>query len=161
MRDRLESFFGSPGEFLRDHRYGIVKLISFYNYLFRLGKLMGTSYIISYEDFKEDSQTQFRNLVSYLGLPKKEKIINQVITEGFFDNLQKLGLNKEYLDSPLSPANPDNINSYKVRSGFDTDFFNIFNQEDLLYISTVVDCLLSRDVPDSIRHCFKQPERTN
>ncbi len=155
-RDRINVFTGTPSQFLRDPRFGITKIVSFYNQLHELRSTLDTCHLFSYEQFTRDPKPPFRRMIGALGLPVDESLTDQVIEESSFENMKRLSVAPQYVGSVIAPSDPTRPETFKVRSaGRDTK--ELFNPDDLAHIDRVIDALfLHKDHPD-YRECLGRP----
>ncbi len=156
-RDRAKVFSGTPSEFVRDHRYGIVKLVTFFNLFHELQTILGPTLIISYEDFKDNPADCLLRVLESLAIPIDEGFLLESVQDGKLENMKGLSVMPAYLKTPLGPADPNNPNSYKVRNGTNKGFQKLFSQEDVTYLGRVIDdLLLFKDYP-YVKACAELP----
>ncbi len=157
-RDRIRVFDGTPSQFLRDPRNGVIKLVSFYNLFETIRPTLTNCKIISYEAVLEAPKPALKNIVETIGLPIDDTILSDVVKEASFDNMKRLSVTPEYAGTVLAPTDPTRPETFKVRSG-GRDKAQLFNDEDLAYIDRVVgDLFLHQDKPE-YRSCLGQPTK--
>jgi hypothetical protein len=155
-RDRIKVFEGSPREFVRDPRYGAIKLVSFYNLFEELRPKLADCRVFSYEAMLEDPRPHFERVVAALGMRVDADLIDEVIEQASFENMKRLSVTPEYAGSVLAPTDPNNPVTFKVRSG-GRDKKQLFSAEDIVYIERVIDDLFQhKDKPDYAR-CLGDP----
>lgn len=155
-RDRIKVFDGSPSQFVRDPRYGVIKLISFYNQFEELRPALKTCHVFSYEQFTRESRPQLRRMIEALGLRVEQALIEQVIEESGFENMRRLSVTPQYAGSVIAPTDPTRPETFKIRSA-GRDKKELFDDEDLAFIDRVIDDLfLHKDKPD-YRDCLGRP----
>jgi len=139
-RDRIRVFEGTPSEFLRDPRYGAIKLVTFYNiWTEQVRGSLASHRVFSYENFAADPASQFPKLLQALDLPIRADWVEAVLAESTLQRMRELGLTPAYASTPLAPIDPLRSETYKVRGGAGNA--GLFTEDDLAYIETVVDAL--------------------
>jgi hypothetical protein len=141
-KDRAKVFSGTPSKFIRDHRYGVIKLITFLNLFHEIRDILGPTTIISYEEFKNNPKGCLIHILNNLTIPIDDQLVAETIKDGEIGNMKKLAMLPAYSKTPLGPADPDNPNSYKARNGTNKESKKIFNEKDIAYISRIIDDLL-------------------
>ncbi len=155
-RDRIKVFTGTPSQFVRDPRYGITKIVSFYNQFEKLRLTLNTCQLFSYEQFTRDPQPQLTRMIQALGLDIDESLIDQVIEESSFENMKRLSVTPQYAGSVIAPTDPNRPETFKVRSA-GQDKKELFNADDIHHIDRVTDALfLHKNNPD-YRECLGTP----
>lgn len=157
-RDRIKVFQGTPSEFLRDPRFGIIKLVTFYNILEEVRSGMDRCELIAYESLLDDPKGVFTQVVKALDLRVDEDLIDQVIEESSFENMKRLSLTPEYAGTVIAPIDPNNPQTFKVRSG-GQEKKSIFSENDLEYLHRVIDDLFLHKDKKEYRHCLGKPPR--
>ena len=155
-RDRIKVFTGTPSQFVRDPRYGAVKIVSFYNQLHELRSTLYDCHLFSYEQFTTDPHTQLRRMIEALSLKIDETLIDQVIDDSSFENMKRLSTEPQYAGSVIAPTDPTRPETFKVRSA-GRDKKDLFSQEDLAYIDRVVDTLFLHQEDPDYRACLGRP----
>jgi len=146
-RDRIKVFDGPPGAFVRDPRYGAVKLVTFYNlWTEQVRGQVARHRVFAYEHVLADPATQLAQVLAALDLPVRDEWVREVVAASTPDRMKALGLTPAYAGTPLAPTDPNRPETFKVRGGVgDAD---LFTDDDLAYIDAVVDALfIARDDP--------------
>ncbi|MDY7109420.1 MAG: sulfotransferase domain-containing protein [Planctomycetota bacterium] len=145
---RIRVFQGTPGEFLRSPRYGVIKLVTFYNLWTELAPSLGRREIISYDAMLDDPVDPLRRILAAFDIPGDDALVEDVVAEASFENMKRLGATPAYAGTVLAPADPNNPDSAKVRVGGKSKYDQLFSEADLAYIDRVVDDLLvERNAP--------------
>jgi hypothetical protein len=157
-RDRVRVFKGTPKQFIRDTRYGVIKLVAFYNLWEQIRPGLPRCAIISYESMLRDTQEQFEAILRALDIEIRDALVSRVIAESTFDHMKALSVTPAYRNTVLAPIDPDRPETFKVRQGgSDTD--SLFDDEDIAYIDAAVDHLfLAKDDP-VYADCLGEPVR--
>jgi hypothetical protein len=151
--ERNGTFQGTPSAFIRDSRFGIAKLVSFYNYIESVRSRTPAFHLFSYENFLENTELEFRRLVSILQLELSDSLIDEALEAGSFENMQALSLTPAYAKSIIAPVDPGRSQTYKVREGKGREHF--FSDEDREYIRRVVTDLFIGMDSEEYRACLE------
>jgi Sulfotransferase domain len=155
-RDRIKVFTGTPSQFLRDPRYGITKIVSFYNQLEELRPTLHNYHHFSYEQFTREPEQQLLRMIGNLSLRVDDTLINQVVEESGFENMKRLSVTPQYAGSVIAPTDPTRPETFKVRSA-GTDKSELFNAEDIAHIDRVIDALFLHKDHRDYQHCLGRP----
>jgi len=159
-RDRIKVFQGTPSQFVRDPRYGVIKLVSFYNQLEELRPFLKNCRVFSYEQFTLDPQPQLSRMIEALGLRVDEALIEQAIQESSFENMKRLSVTPQYASSVIAPTDPTRPETFKVRSA-GRDKKELFNTDDIAYIDRVIGDLFLHQTEPDYRLCIGRPKPKN
>jgi hypothetical protein len=139
---RIRVFQGTPSEFLRSPRYGVIKLITFCNLWGEIAPSLGRREIISYDAMLEDPIEPLRRILATFDIAIDDSLIEEVVEAASFENMKRLGASPAYAGTVLAPADPNNPDSAKVRVGGKSKYDELFTRADLAYIDRAVDDLL-------------------
>ena len=137
-RDRVKVFEGTPSEFVRSPLFGARKLAAFQALVESLKDRFSSFIPLTYEDFQADPAAGLRTVLEALGAEVDPESIGRAVGLGAFDSLRRLARSPEYAGTPIAPVDPDNPDSEKVRRGGDGGWRELFSEEDVLYISSVL-----------------------
>ena len=137
---RKRVYDGTLSEFLRDPRYGIQKIVTFYQLWEAARAVPEKLLVISYEDLHADPAKVLRETLGFLGasdLP--DRLVSEAIEYGRFDNMRRLeqagGLGE---GSRLRPADSADASSFKTRKGKVGGFAETLSEEDLAFANRVI-----------------------
>jgi len=133
-------------EFIRDPKYGIDKLIKFMNLWENNRDLAGKFLLMKYEDMKEDTKSEVKKFLDFIGLNVEEEIIDWAIEESRFEKMKEIEIKNtlENVSSPeLRAGNLDNEDSFKVRKGKVGGYSEYMSKEDVEFINQRVNNSLS------------------
>lgn len=136
-RYRLQIFSGTPSEFVRSPLFGMRKLVAFYDLMVDLRDRCGFFTVITYEDLRHDAAAGLRAVLRGLGAEIDADRVEKAVAAGSFENLKRLARTPEYANTLLSPSDPDNPDSDKVRRGDPNAWRELFTNEDLRYMVEV------------------------
>ncbi len=156
-RDRIGVFQGSPGEFLRSSRYGIIKLATFYNLWDELKPQLAQPHVFCYEALIAEPRRVFEQILTALDLSIVPDLIDRVVAEATSENMRRLSVTPQYAGTVLAPTDPTNPATFKVRRGRGPGYKQLFSQEDLAYLDQVVDAVLTRADCPEYRACRGAP----
>jgi len=128
---RNRGFNGSISEFIRDQRFGVNKVIKFYNGWYNDRKIAHDFYIISYEELTKEPELALEKLLKFIGLPVNKSAIKLAVEESSFDKLYKKQFNS---DLSYLKAYDKDPRSLKVRKGKVDNYKEVLNEKDISYI---------------------------
>ncbi len=147
-RDRIRVFQGTPSQFLRDPRYGVIKLVTFYNlWELELRPQLKRATVLTYEAMQADPADALGRAIEALDLPQEPDLARAVAAEATFDRMKRLATTPAYAGTVLAPTDPSRPQTHKVRSA-GRDAATLFADEDLAYIDRVAnDLLVNKEAP--------------
>jgi len=135
-RDRVYS--GSMSDFIRDKQFGFRTIIAFMNGLVRLHQLRPNSLLITYEQLHANPEMTIEKVLNFLEVSLDRKKLFQAIEYCNFKNMQRLEKEGRFLTSRLQPADPMNLNTYKVRKGRVGGYKDELGLNDLAYLDALM-----------------------
>ena len=153
-RDRIGVFQGPPDAFLRSTRYGVIKLVTFYNLWDELKPRLERPQMFSYEALVADTRRVLEQILRSLELSVVAEWVDRVVAEATFGHMKRLSVTPAYAGTVLAPTDPA---TYKVRQGRGLGYRQLFCEEDLAYIDNVVDAMLIRADSPEYRACRGAP----
>ena len=155
-RDRVRVFEGTPAQFVRDPRYGIIKLVTFYNMWEQVRPKLPRHTIVSYESLLRDTRNTFTQVLGALRIDIHDALVHKVVAEATFEQMKALSVTEDYHGTVLAPTDPDRPETYKVRQGGQSKS-EMFDAEDIAYIDDVVNRLFSAQDDPIYRDCLGEP----
>jgi len=125
-------FKGPISDFIRNPKFGVNRVINFYNAWYRDRELVDDFCIIAYENLKNDTEHELEILLKFIGLPVDRKAIKFAIEESSFDKLYTAQFSTDL--SYLKAYNQD-PRSLKVRKGKVGGYKEVLSEEDVHYIN--------------------------
>ena len=154
---RIGVFTGSPSAFIRNPRYGVIKLVTFYNLWMEIAGLFRRQDVISYDQMLADPAPALRRVLAMLGEEADDSLLETVAREASLESMKRLSVMPAYAGTVLAPRDPENPDSFKIRRGGSSDVGALFSEEDLIYIERVIrDLLLLRNA-DWLEQCVRRP----
>jgi hypothetical protein len=135
----------SIGEFAADPRYGVRRVIDFYNRWREEAPALKSSLFLRYEDLHRDPTGQMRRLLDYLSLDFDEEQIARAVDFASFGSLQQLERDGFFRSGRLGAADPSNPDSFKVRRGEIGGYRSHFSAEEVAAFDRMVGTLLHGD----------------
>jgi hypothetical protein len=136
---RKGNFRGTLSDYIRDPRFGIEKVVRFYQ-IWRLNKNVPSAYLeIDYEDLLRDTVGTLRMVCHFLSVPFTEISLIWAVTQGHIDSLrakEASGFFKEGVGKPKRPGDPD---SYYHRKGGSGGFIKYMTDDDIIYCDAVME----------------------
>lgn len=137
-RDRVKVFQGTPSELIRSPLFGARKLAAFQVLMEILKDRFSSFTHLTYEGFQADPAAGLRTVLEALGAEVDPERIGKSVALGAFDSLRRLARTPEYAGTPIAPVDPENPDSDKVRRGGDGGWRDLFSEEDVAYIDSVI-----------------------
>lgn len=137
--NRVGVFQGTPTEFVHSNKFGIMKLITFYNIFLNTYKNQFRQiFILSYEDMVKEPEKQLREIILFLGWPLDDKILQKTVFQSSFESMRKKSILREYNGTPIAPVSKENDSSFKIRNN-PSQKEQLFDDEDLLFMEKMVE----------------------
>jgi hypothetical protein len=128
-------FEGTISDFVRDERFGIRKILTFYQHWHDQRQVPGDFLFLRYEDLHRDTADTLGRTLQFLGAePVDRGILNRAVEFSAFDNLKKLEAANRFQSSRLAGKDPADPESAKVRKGHVGGYGDYLSSDDLAYI---------------------------
>jgi len=132
---RVDMFDGPIAAFVRDERYGVEKVLAFYRQWDAARGVPDTFAFLRYEAMHAEPGTTLRTVLAFLGADDmSERIIDDAIAFGAFDNLRQAEAEDRFKSHMLRTASNADPESFKVRKGKIGGFRDYLAPEDVAYI---------------------------
>ncbi len=130
---RKGSFTGTLSDYIRDPRFGIEKIVRFYQ-IWRHNKNVPAAYLeIDYEDLLRDTVGTLREVCTFLKIPWTETSIRYAVEGGHIDSLREKEASGFFEGGVGKPTNPGDLDSYYHRKGGSGGFIKYMTDEDIWY----------------------------
>jgi hypothetical protein len=138
-RTRTDAFAGPISEFIRSDRYGIEKILTYYNIWNASLATLPATFLLRYEEMHADPRGRLRAILDFLGVEGiPDAGIERAVEYASFGNMKKLE-EKRYFDSrKMKPGQAEDEESYKVRRGVVGGYGEYLGPDDIRYIEDVV-----------------------
>ena len=141
---RRDGYSGTVSEFLRDPCHGLEKIILYNRMWLELASRREDMMVVSYEGLRADTPGLLAEIVAFFGADVSSDRIHQVVAESTFERMQEKERAGDYASSYgkiLSPADPDQPDSYKVRKGVVGGYVQELSEADVAYCNQTVERL--------------------
>lgn len=126
-------------DFIRDERYGIRKVITFYNSWYDNQAVPAAFLQLTYEEMHADPAQTVRHLLHFIDFPAvDDELVETAVHFAKFENMQRMEQRGIFETDRLKPGNQRDIESYKVRRGVVGGYANYLSSSDLHYINQIV-----------------------
>ena len=96
------------------------------------------SFMISYEELKQDTVGTLKQICSFVGLEMKNDALEYAVESCQFNKMQKKEKEGVYNNPWLAPRDKENVKSFKVRSGKSGEYKEFFSLEQLNLINSII-----------------------
>lgn len=132
--DRRPGTTMDMGDFIRDPRYGIDKVVRMLNMWRRRFRGHPSCLGLSYEDMRADPLGALLRVLEFVGVEDiSQDAARQAVEFARFENMRRMEAEREFKGKILMPADPSDPDSFKVRKGKVGGYVNHFGQEELRY----------------------------
>ena len=136
---RMHAHEGSMQEFIRDECFGIRTIVTMYEIWQENRNVPRDFLLIRYEDMHRDPAGCLRSLLEFMGLEHPdEAAIAAAVRYGAFENMRRLERSGTF-SRKMSPGDPDDEESYKVRKGRVGGYVDYLSPADIAYVDRVID----------------------
>jgi hypothetical protein len=134
------AYQGTLSEFIRDPQYGIQTYLHFLSsWQGDKSRNAATFHVISYTDMYYDTARKLAEVLNILGCKHiSEHSLRDALEYTRFDNMRKLERTGYFRSKRLQPANPMDVESYKVRRGIVGGYKDYLTEEDCAYIESAI-----------------------
>jgi hypothetical protein len=135
---RRWTYKGTISAFIRDDRYGVEKLLTFYRIWFMNRHVPARFALLRYEDLHRDTYGSLARVLEFLGADVPEVTISEAVERCTFENMRRAETEGLFEDEALRPRRPDDPDTYKIRRGEVGSFVEYLSPEDIAYIDAAV-----------------------
>ena len=137
---RIGKYDGSISDYIRSERYGVRKIITFYNIWQENSKVPKDFLLIRYEDLHKKPEEVLSKVLKFHGLMKIENhVIKKAVDFACFSNMKKMEMNGVFNSSVMRPRKENDKESYKVRRGVVGGYSAYLSEEDVKYIDEMIE----------------------
>lgn len=133
---------GSISAFIRDDKFGIEKLLRFYNIWFENRHLLKDLLVIGYEEIRKDPSKNLKKILEFMGAEDiQPEIIENAVAFASFDNMKQLekeSFFENYACAGILKPRSSNPESSKVRQGKVGGYSDHLNNEDIEFINKTI-----------------------
>jgi len=136
LRDQFEHM--NLSEFIRDKKFGIKNIIRVQNEWLKRFRNHPRLLMLRFEEIKADTSTALAKVIAHAGMDVKSALIKEAVEFSAFENMRKMETQGGFKQTSMTPGNPDDPSSYKVREGKVGGYARHFGDEDLKYLNDAV-----------------------
>jgi hypothetical protein len=132
---RINVFDGSISEFIRSERYGARKILTFYKHWYENRDIPRDFLFIRYEEMHRSPEYILAQTLRFLGVNEiDERVLQVAVRFASFNNLRRLESANRFKMSILTPKDPNDPESFKVRKGKIGGYTEYLTDNDIEYI---------------------------
>lgn len=136
---RTGRFQGSISDFVRDGRFGVRKIVTFYNIWHAQQGVPQDFLRLTYEQMHADPQLVLTQTLQFMGMTDvKPDLVQTAVDFASFQNMKKLEKTGFFNDDKMRPADAADTESYKVRKGKVGGYREYLNDADIAYIDQTI-----------------------
>lgn len=126
--------------FIRDKRYGIRKLLRFYNIWDKNIRKTDSALVLRYEDMHTNAYNVISRILTFMDIAKDvpEKYITNAIEFAQFENLKKLEKENFFHTHKMRPADLNDDETFKVRRGVVYGYHDYLDVDDIEFLNRVI-----------------------
>ena len=135
---RIDAWNGPISPFLRDERYGVDKVLTFYGIWSEQQSVPAAFMFIRYEELHADTAATLARVLPFFGIEAGADAIAAAVEYCRFDNLKQGEAEQRFRGSALVPGRDGDPEAFKVRRGKVGGYVDYLSADDILYIDTAV-----------------------
>ncbi len=102
--------------------------------------------VLRYEQTKKDPFGELKKVTKFLEIDASDEMIEEAVRYGSVENMRKLEIKDHFKHDKLRPANPNDIDSYKVRKAKAGSYKEELNEEDIAYLNQQISEKLMKEI---------------
>jgi len=143
-KHRTKKFKGSFSKFIESERYGIEKVVLFYNIWFKNSLIPYQFMDIRYEDMSKNMNVVLQYVVDFIGLENCTKdIIDKSVEFAKFENMRQMERHNYFNAGAMKPLNPikkkKTLKKRKIRSGKIGEGYKHLSKFDKIYVNKIIE----------------------
>lgn len=137
VSERIKPYEGTLSDYLYESVGSYDTILSFYNIWAENSKNIDDFLLVSYENLYGNPQKELRKVLNFIGLlDVSDEVLSEAIEYASFRNMRSMEQNDRLQSMKLRPAQNDDFESYKTRSGKVGGFVDYFNEEEIEYLNS-------------------------
>ncbi|HLF26794.1 MAG TPA: sulfotransferase domain-containing protein [Anaerolineae bacterium] len=137
---RTYKYTGSLSDFIRNEKYGVKKVVTFYNIWYRNRHVPEEFLLLRYEEMHRQPEDILAQTLRLMGLAEVERsILKEAIAFAGFENMKKMEANGYFKDPKMRPGNLNDEESFKVRKGVVGGYRAYLSESDIEYIDQTME----------------------
>jgi hypothetical protein len=98
--------------------------------------------LFRYEDLRARDLEGFTRLLEFTGIPVDDALVRKTVEFGSFSNMQRMEAKKEFANNILTPSDPADTETFKVRKGKIGDYASYMSSEDIAHVEARMSLML-------------------
>lgn len=136
---RVNRFQGPMADFVRDARFGVKKILAFYNLWYKNQHVPRNFLLLRYEDLHHDPAGALRRTLQFMEMaPLEETAVETAVSFAAFDNMKKMESKAVFKDDKMQPGRPQDAASFKLRQGKIGGYAEYLTAVDLAYVNEMI-----------------------
>ena len=137
---RTGKFDGPISDFIRTDRFGVKKVVAFYNIWHNNRHIPSEFVLLSYEEMHRDPEDALSKTLRVMGAGDIDAgVLRQAVDFASFDNMKRMESDGHFDDPRMRPGDADDEESFKVRKGKIGGYREYLSEEDIRYIDQTVE----------------------
>ena len=138
---RRGGYVGTMSDFIRDPRHGLDKIMRYNRMWLGLARSRANTLTESYENLQADTEATLARIVDFFGKPVDPGRVREIVEANRFEKMQareRDGFYARTYGRSLTPADPSQPDSFKVRKGRIGGYREELSSEDIAYCDATV-----------------------
>lgn len=138
---RRDGYAGTMSDFIRDPLHGIDKVLRYNDMWIALARTRPDMMVESYEALQADTEGTLARIVGFFGQPVVADRIHRIVEDNRFERMQAREREGDYAKSYgkiLTPSDPSQPDSFKVRKGKIGGYREELSPEDIAFCDAAV-----------------------
>lgn len=132
---RASRFDGSLSDFIRDERYGIEKILTFYNTWYANLDVPRDCLVVHYEEIHADPRKVLLETLAFVGAQDvDDQIVQDAVEYSAFEKMKELEKAHRWTSDVMRPGTDVDEESFKVRRGVVGGYRDYLTDEDMQYV---------------------------
>lgn len=137
---------GELSQFIREP-YTLPRIIEFMNLWYQeMKERKEDLLVLRYEQTKKDPFGELKKVTKFLGIDASDEIIKEAVKYGSIENMRQLEIKDHFKHDKLRPADPKDIDSYKVRKAKAGSYKEELSEEDIAYLNQQISEKLIKEI---------------
>ncbi len=137
---RINVFEGTLSEFIVSEKFGVLKVLGFYDVWLKNRHIPQSFLFISYEELHQDPHNTLLKVLNFIGeTDTNQNLLEQSVEYSSFNNLKKMETENKFKSNIMRPKNSDDPESYKVRKGKVGGYTEYLSEEDQVFIDKTIE----------------------
>jgi hypothetical protein len=131
---RKKLYEGEISDFIRDPRFGIRKILTFYDHWEKSQHVPRAFHLVRYEDLHARPEETLAAALRFLGEDVDDEVVAQAIEFSRFDAMKEMESSGYFKSRKLNPSNPEDTESFKARKGVVGGYREYLDEADCEFV---------------------------